>query len=528
MKLLTLIFLILMYSKLDAQKIGAWHFGSGIGDLKINQPDTGYFNHHGLNIMKFSPIVVNRKIRTLALNYNVLNMWDTTGNLMFYSNGSKVFNASHQLIEGADSLSFYKGWNDNDSGYYSDHNWFSDYIVDEMLSFPHPLNSNQYYLFAIKVKDSNSDWLQFNKIVYSIIDMSLNNGKGKMIVKEKDLLTGNFSASIAATKHSNGKDWWISARGYNDTNCYYFFRLDKNGIRYDHIQCIGLNFKTKNKSYDSLNLSFGQRFSYDGRQYAILSKQGLEVFDFDRCTGLLSNPRQALYPFGDIGYETNVSLQVCFSPNNQFVYTIYFEYNGISYSHRIFQFNTKSTNFSTSGIKIASYDGFKDTFGTDPNQGGTFTTFNSMQLAPDGKIYVGTGEQTRYLHVINEPDKLGLACNMVQHAIKLPVIKLSLPYYPNYALGADTTKSCWGSGIETAEKEEISVYPNPVRDYVLIQTTEFNLRIDIYNLIGQLVKTTKLENNRLDLSKLIEGIYIIKIYNNQNAEIYLDKLVISR
>ncbi|MEZ5068919.1 MAG: hypothetical protein R2847_10725 [Bacteroidia bacterium] len=34
-----------------------------------------------------------------------------------------------------------------------------------------------------------------------------------------------------------------------------------------------------------------------------------------------------------------------------------------------------------------------------------------MQLAPDGKIYVSTGNGTMHIHVINNPDSAGTACD---------------------------------------------------------------------------------------------------------------------
>ena len=51
---------------------------------------------------------------------------------------------------------------------------------------------------------------------------------------------------------------------------------------------------------------------------------------------------------------------------------------------------------------------------------GTGSTMNGMQLATDGKIYIGgdvTG--TRYLNVIHKPSEKGIDCEFEQNAVDL-------------------------------------------------------------------------------------------------------------
>ncbi|MEO8069327.1 MAG: T9SS type A sorting domain-containing protein, partial [Flavobacteriales bacterium] len=87
------------------------------------------------------------------------------------------------------------------------------------------------------------------------------------------------------------------------------------------------------------------------------------------------------------------------------------------------------------------------------------------QLAPDGKIYISTGNGTFKLHVINQPDSLGLACDLVQHGIDLPTYWFnSLPNHPNYHLGALDGSICDSLEVGIVEaglQLNISLYPNP-------------------------------------------------------------------
>lgn len=62
-------------------------------------------------------------------------------------------------------------------------------------------------------------------------------------------------------------------------------------------------------------------------------------------------------------------------------------------------------------------------------------TFAAVELAPDGKIYICTAFSTPFLHVIEYPDRKGVACQLRQRAIHLP-------NYNNYSVPATSQTSC--------------------------------------------------------------------------------------
>lgn len=531
------LFFILYYSNLDGQKIGTWVFGYNYPRLDSTQIDTGLFTFSGTNLVSFNPFNFNRKFKTLTLHWNVTNMWDRNGNLQFYTNGSKIFNYEHRLMDGGDSLKFSSSWNDSyDQGYYADHNRFL-WVHPNSVVCPHPINENQYYLLYTKDDYDSSKLLNtrlmFKRVSYSLIDMSLNNGRGKVIEKERELLYGDFAPVVSATKHANGKDWWIVARGYQDTNCYYFFILDGLGVRFSKKQCIGV---TSNPNI--MDYTHGLNFSPDGKKMGRYSKKSLEVFDFNRCTGELSNPKKAEYPLANEPYddfERIETFQISFSPSSQYIYALSAGFkNGVS-SKRVYQIDARFSDFAASAVKVAEYDGFRDTFGSDPNQAGWETSFYSIQQAPDGKMYLGTIDATRHLHVIEEPDKKGLACNFKQHAIKLQAVKSAIPMYPNYALGADSS-SCT-SGIDDEVKMDIRVYPNPASDFVDISPSTVipnlirNLSITLTNLLGQSLSPPVIPANAgisIDIRSLPEGIYLLQIRDKNDILIKTERIVIQR
>jgi hypothetical protein len=69
------------------------------------------------------------------------------------------------------------------------------------------------------------------------------------------------------------------------------------------------------------------------------------------------------------------------------------------------------------------------------------------------------------------------------------------------------------AGTQEISNTKISVYPNPVKDVLTIQSSEFkNSRFaEIYDLSGKLIKT--FTGNSTDVSALQKGVYILNIDN---------------
>ena len=62
---------------------------------------------------------------------------------------------------------------------------------------------------------------------------------------------------------------------------------------------------------------------------------------------------------------------------------------------------------------------------------------------------------------------------------------------------------------------KISIYPNPANEFVQISTSETITGIEIYNLIGKkVISSSKLTNNKIDVSNLSKGVYVLKVMSN--------------
>src|SRR5262249_5501235 len=112
-----------------------------------------------------------------------------------------------------------------------------------------------------------------------------------------------------------------------------------------------------------------------------------------------------------------VGLGCSFSPSGRFVYA--------NTQTRLWQIDL-DTILENSIDTVGFYDGYTDPF---------YTLFASAQLAPDGKIYLGEWNDSRSMHIINDPDKKSDACDFEQHSLTLPVYCGEPPNFVNYDLG---------------------------------------------------------------------------------------------
>lgn len=66
---------------------------------------------------------------------------------------------------------------------------------------------------------------------------------------------------------------------------------------------------------------------------------------------------------------------------------------------------------------------------------------------------------------------------------------------------------------DESQQNTLAVYPNPASDFINVKGFEPNENITIINPNGQIIKSVKLENNRVNISDLKPGIYFLKSKN---------------
>lgn len=260
----------------------------------------------------------------------------------------------------------------------------------------------------------------------AVINTNENNQLGKVIERKLGVVIEDTLqlGQIKTVKHSNGKDWWCIVPRWNSSE-YYRILINSNGIN---------NLGLATTTIPITHGTGGSVFSPDGSKYVIYNTFSVQtgsflyIFDFNRCSGYLSNQIQIK---GDNRFGG-----VSISPNSRYLYN--------NKSDTAFQYDLHAANIPASRKVVAVYDGFTDPFPV---------RFYMMQLAPDGKIYSSATNGARYLHVIHRPNEEGTDCQYQQHGVQLYKYNdFSVPNFPNYRLGPLDGSPCDTLGLNNHPK----------------------------------------------------------------------------
>lgn len=424
------------------------------------------------SVSPFHQTSVSTPINTFNANSCIS---DPYGRLLFYTNGWTVCDSTNQVMPNGDSLSLGDYYNLLNSS------WYGNVISQGVLSLPVPDNPQQYIIFheALDFTPSGGSTLTPG-LMYSIVDMTLNNGKGDILHKNQRLISDTLHEGIlTAVRHANGRDWWILKPSFYKSE---FFRilLDPNGL---HVT----KQTIPNMIMGEINEAGYAVFSPDGQKYIRATACcnnvpiRIEIYSFDRCSGLLSDCTNLA---GWVDGNTTVPPSAAVSPNSKYLY--------INTTFVIKQYDLESSNIESSKIEVAHWD---STLWLN----NVPTAFTALQLAPDNKIYISAG-CTPYIHVIQNPDLQGIACNVQQRAVTLCCQNDNgLPNFPNFRLGrlvgspCDTLGTYWGiEDNKTIENISISAFPNPATNVINFELevmhTYLPMQFQIFDQLGRQIE----------------------------------------
>jgi hypothetical protein len=439
---------------------------------------------------------LNRNMNFEETNAVICNV---SGNLLFYSNGIYVADATGDTMQNGAGL--------NPGQFTDDHTYYGMPLPQGNIIIPFPADSNKYYLFH-ETAIYASNFTQPLELLFSEIDMNLNGGLGGLTSKNNSIIQDTLElGELIATKHANGRDWWlICHKAFS--NKFYKLLITPYGVN-----VFSQDFGTVRSDYGGSSI-----FSSDGSKFAHYNTDtDIDIYDFDRCSGILSN--YVNIPINDTAIFGGIS----FSPNNHILYAASTQY--------VYQFDITASNIQASMQTVAVYDGF---YSPNPPLA---TTFFLCQLAPDGKIYINCTNSTLDIHVINYPDSIGIACNLQQHSIHLPTYNaLTIANHPNYFLEALVGSPCDSlTPVQELVNNTILVRinPNPAQNsfYLNYELPYGRTAVaTIYNTIGEVVIKKNLYwyfgYLQIDCSTLEPGIYFVKVETNEYGG--SAKLVIAR
>ena len=76
-----------------------------------------------------------------------------------------------------------------------------------------------------------------------------------------------------------------------------------------------------------------------------------------------------------------------------------------------------------------------------------------------------------------------------------------------------------GVGVLENEMEKILIYPNPANNEFFIKSELLIKKVEIYSMIGALLLSENNFNEKISVSTLAKGIYMVKIYTDNNTVI---------
>jgi|GEM_PF-970902 len=365
-----------------------WYFGTGAG-MGFAGGIAYAITSGPTNQLEGVATICSRTTGRLLMATDGLSVWDST--LRFMRNGNGLPGIGDGALMGNMSS------------------------TQSALIVPKPGDTSIYYIFTTGAGDYMGPAASNNGLRYSIVDMRGFFGRGEVMTKNINLLASS-TEKLTATRHCNKRDYWVVGHEWG-SDAFYAYLVTPQGITDTVVsRCGSESPRNDNDPTETgYNCMGAMKISPNGRLLAsaLQNQRHLELCDFDNATGVVSNAR--IIDDGDSAFYYGVS----FSPDNS---KLYAGGNRLNPSHPVVlaQFDLAR------GSDAASISNSRQWLLTD-------STVNhqvgSLQLAPDGRIYVALGYAYQ-LGVIDRPNLPGLACNYIHEGFDLAG-KLSLYGLPN-------------------------------------------------------------------------------------------------
>ena len=360
--------------------------GSHLSNAQLQASNWYFGENAGINFDPVSGAVTPLLNGQLSTAEGCASISDKNGNLLFYTDGSTVFNSIHQVMQNGTGL---RG---NPSS------------TQSAIIIPKPQDPNIYYIFTVNTFFQGSR--SSREINYYEVDMSLNLGLGAVTtnVASPNLLSSFASEKLTAINKANSDDilvTFLEGANGNFTN-YVTYTVDSNGVNPTPVVSPSFTSTSDPRGY--------LKISPDGNHMiSCNAATGTFLYDYDNITGLVSNERRLLLSGNIISYGAE------FSPDSRLVYIT--TTNSVAstappadHSSTLFQFEVDSPLIGggfISGIEIDTRQGYR----------------GSLQLGIDGKIYRALSKNfdtgSEFLGVINNPNVVGTGCNYQHDAIAL-------------------------------------------------------------------------------------------------------------
>ncbi len=331
-----------------------WAFGAGLG----------------LDFNRGTPTLVHTAMDTREACASVC---DVQGQLLFYTNGSTVWNGQHRAMLNGENLAL-SGPDATKS------------TAHGTAIVPKPGGPGTYFVFSITQFEAGSG---FGKLYCSTVDMLLDGGKGDVVAAEKGILLDTLlTEGLAVVQGDRCNIWLIAVDQSMQVRAY---SIDESGIHPPVMSNVGI----LSSFYGGIEVAHSRKKI----AFARSTTTGGYLCDFDAASGRLSKPVTLMH------YA--MAYDVAFSPDDSKLYFSTPDNGG-----GIVQYDISSEDAAQ--IRASQYTVCK---------GSSYTT---LKQGPDKKIYFvskmepdTTGQYRGYLGIIERPDGKGAASAPNQNAIPI-------------------------------------------------------------------------------------------------------------
>lgn len=456
------ILLLLVQLGSSAQNAGTiWYFG----------------NQAGIDFSGSNPVALTNSAMTQIEGCATVS--DHTGNLLFYSNGTSVWDQNHNLMA-------------NGTGLFG-HQSSSQSVIIVPFPVEEGSQSTQYYIFTTNAVVNSSPSID---LYYSVVDMTLGNGLGEVVQSSKNtLLQSTVTERLHAIRHDNGRDYWVISHAWNSDD-FVAFPVTPSGIGTPVLSTVGMYHGLPGHWEAGGYLRSNHK--NDQLAVAIRGASVVELFDFDNTTGVVSDVVNLPIPNSELPYGIE------FSPNDQLLYVS----------------SGTSTGGSAGTGRIDQYD-LSSGIGSTIDSSRTLVASSSnndwwgaIQLAPDGMIYLAKYNATD-LGRIHSPNTPGTGCNFMDNDYSLSgqLSQLGLPH----TLGSNLITSLDREQI-TPIAEFAHIFPNPANSTLTIQIDDPGFSQMDYHLVdlrGKVLMNGKIlpgnQEITLPVDHLANGLYKISL-----------------
>jgi hypothetical protein len=280
------------------------------------------------------------------------------GNLLYYSNGKRVWGWNQQLVGSGDNL-----LGDPDA-------------TQSVLFAPSPKNPRFIYVFTLDA-GGGGDGLR-----YSVIDRNVGSYGTIKANSKNTLLAQSVTEKQVLLRHCDHQSYWLVAHEWG-TNKFLSWNISSSGISAAPLEtstgpvyggnaenAIGYMKATRNDDWLAL---------------AVTGQDRVDLFQFDNSTG------QPVYAFSLNSLQDPYGIEFSHSGSKLYVSCL---------TGGIYQFDMTATDISATKKLVGCSTGLT----------------GALQLANDGRIYISRDMDT-HLGCIMYPEETGLYCQYFENAI---------------------------------------------------------------------------------------------------------------